>query len=217
MADFATMIASVSANLIDPSNTAISEQTVKNYLNKSLEYWKYRRFWFNEVNDTASLVSQDPDFPVPADFLVPVVKDGGFVIEYGGVRYPVVKIDTLVYDSLYLANGYGLPRWYARNGNAGYQCWPIPNTDYTLRRHYLRNYDPFSDDTDENDFSEYASDLLELWASYWITSRLRQDREQAAEFKSQAMDVWNQLNVMNNKTNSAGKLTLYSNLLNGVY
>lgn len=214
MATFSEMVTNVSEVIIDPSNTAVSAVQVKKYINKSIDYWKKRRFWFNEVNDTDTLTAQSPDFPYPDDFLVPVIKDGGFVIEYGGVRWPLSKIDMPVYDALYLSNGYGLPRWYARNGDAEYQCYPIPDQAYTVRFHYLKEYEALSANDDTNDFTDHASDLIEMWSAYWIVSRLRQDMGDGDALKEQAMDQYRQLQVMTDKANSAGKLTLYSTLTN---
>lgn len=216
MATFGDMVTNVSEVIIDPSNTAVSVAQVKKYINKSIDYWKKRRFWFNEVNDTATLTAQSPDFPYPTDFLVPVIKDGGFVVEYGGVRWPLSKIDMPVYDQLYLSNGYGLPRWYARNGDAEYQCYPIPDQNYTVRRHYLKDYEDLSDEADTNDFTDHASDLIEMWSAYWIVSRLRQDMGDGEGLQTQAMDQYRQLQVMTDKANSAGKVTIYSTLTNAI-
>lgn len=217
MANFGDIVTNVSQIIIDPNNTAVDVATVKTYVNKAIAYWKLRRFWFNEVNDTATLTTHDNAFPYPSDFLVPALKDDGFCIEYSGIRYPMAKISEPAYDSFYIANGYGLPTWYARTGSDEYRCWPIPNMDYTVRRHYLRDYEDLVNDADTNDFTDYASDLIEAWASYRIASRLRQDLVDADELQKQAMDEYRQLRVMTNKANATGKIALSSNLLVGAY
>lgn len=217
MATFAEMVTFVSKRLIDPTNTAVSEDDVEEGINDAIRYWKYRRFWFNEVSDTATLTAQDPDFPYPDDFLVPVIQDGGFVVEYGGVRWPLSKIDMPVFDGLFLSNGYGLPRWYARNADLEYQCYPIPDQAYTVRRHYLKEYEALSDGTDTNDFTDHAARLIETWALANLVAELRQDTDMTEYYRKANADEYRQLRVMTDKANSAGKLTLYSILTNTLY
>lgn len=217
MANLGDMTTYVAKRLIDPSNTAVSTDDIHEALNDAVRYWKYRRFWFNEANDTATMTQDDPSFPYPDDFLVPALKDDGFAIEFAGIRYPLSKVSEGVYDGLFIANGQGLPRWYARTGSDEYQCYPIPDQNYTVRRHYLRDYVPLSDDADTNDFTDNAARLIQYWALGDLTDDIRQDSEQAAKFYTKAGDAFRQLLVMTNKANAAGKLTLHSNLLAGAY
>lgn len=207
----------VAKRLIDPSSTAVSTDDIHEALNDAVRYWKFRRFWFNEANDTATMTQGDPSFPYPDDFLVPALKDDGFAIEFAGIRYPLVKVSEGVYDGLYISNGQGLPTWYARTGSDEYQCYPIPDQNYTVRRHYLRDYVALSDDSDTNDFTDNAARLIELWTLANLTGDIRQDQDQASAFRAAAQDEYRQLQVMTNKANAAGKLTLHSNLLAGVY
>ncbi len=213
MATFADMTTYMSKRLIDPSNTAVSADDVKQEINNSISYWKFRRFWFNEVTDTTTLTAQDPEIPFSGVMLVPSMQDDGFCIEYGDARYPLQKVNTPQYDANYLPNGYGLPRWYARNSTDGYQCYPVPDQDYTLRRHYLKDYEDLEEDADTNDFTVYAFRLIELWGLANLIAELRQDIPNMSEYyRTAANDEYRQLCVMNNKANSAGKLTIYSAL-----
>jgi hypothetical protein len=205
------LTAYISARLIDPSGTAVSSEQVEDGVNEAVRYWKKRRFWFNEANDTATLTAQDPSFPYPDDFLVPALKDDGFCIEYSNMRYPLVKISEPAYDALYLGNGYGLPEYYARTGSDEYRCYPIPDQAYTVRRHYLRDYDELTDSDDENDFTEHADRLIALWTLGNLTDELRQDTAMADRYYKKAEDEYRQLNVMNTKVNATGKLTIHSN------
>lgn len=218
MSNLGSMTTYISKRLIDTSNTAVSVPDVQEGINNSIRYWKFRRFWFNEANDTSTLTANSNAFPYPSDFLVPVMQDDGFCIEYSGIRYPLIKIEEAVYDGLYIENGLGLPRWYARTGSDEYRCYPIPNINYTVRRHYLRDYTDLVNDNDTNDFTNYASRLINLWTLADLTSELRQDDTDMGEYyRNAAMDEWRQLRVMTNKANSAGKVTLYSDLMTGVY
>jgi len=210
MATLSEMQVYISKRLLDPNNTVVSLSDITEAINDSINYWKKRRFWFNEVSDTATILNQDPSFPYPADFLVPATGDNGFNIHYGNMRYPLVKISQGQYDALFLDNGYGLPQWYARLGNEEYRCYPIPDRDYTVGRHYLKTYEPLVSPTDTNDFTENADRLISLWATANLIAELRQDDKMEAYFRSAANDQYQNLGVMTSKANASGKLTIDS-------
>lgn len=213
MATFADIRNQVSKRLLDPNAIAVSSADVGQAINSSVSYWSFRRFWFNEVSDSATLTAQSGSFPYPSDFLVPATKDDGFNIEYSSMRYPLVKITQQEYDAMYLSNGYGIPRWYARMGDDQYQCYPLPDQNYTVNRHYLKNYVPLVNDGDENDFTTYAARLLVLWTCADLNAELRQDDKMEAYFRARAGDEYKNLRVMSNKSNSTDRLTLNSYLL----
>jgi hypothetical protein len=214
-ANFGQLTTYVSNRLIDPNNTAVSVADVQMAINQAISYWKFRRFWFNEVNDQATMTQGSVSFPYPANFLVPALQDDGFYILYGNVKYPLVKVDEGTMDSLYLANGYGLPRWYGRMGNSEYQCYPIPDQNYTVGRHYLEDYPDLLVNTDANDFTNFAQRLIALWALANLTSELRQDTPGTGDYyRTAAQDEYRNLRVLTNKKNAAGKVTIYSQLNN---
>lgn len=212
MATFGAMVTYVQKRLIDPNGTAVDVSDVQDGINDSIAYWKFRRFWFNEVLDTATLTVQDSTIPLPVSgFLVPATEVDGFYIDYGNCRYVLAKDIQQNYDDAYLTNGYGLPRWYARVGQ-NYVCWPIPDQAYTIGRHYLKDYPALVNATDTNDFSVYAARLIELWALANLSAELRQDTDMATYYDGRAQNEYRNLRVMTNKTNGSGKLSIYSQL-----
>lgn len=215
MATFGDMTTYISKRLIDPTNTAVDVSDVQQAINDSIAYWKFRRFWFNEISDTAILTAQDASFPYPDEFLVPATDDDGFYIQYGNVRYPMVKTTMQVYDALYLSNGYGLPKWYARLGNQQYQCYPIPDQAYTVGRHYIKDYAALSTSGDANDFTTNAARLIELWALGNLVTELRQDANMGDYYRSASQNEYRNLRVLTDKMNGSGKLTIYSQLVGG--
>lgn len=214
--NFGEMKTYVSKRLIDPSNTAVSANDVGQGINDSIAYWKFRRLWFNEVKDQVTIAEHDPIIPVIGDgVLVPSTQYDGFYIEYGNVRYPLVKISQMEYDNLFLTNGYGMPLWYSRIGSDEadeYVAYPIPDRDYTLGRHYLKDYDDLVADDDENDFTVNAPRLINLWALCNLTAELRQDLAMSDSYNSRTQDEYRQLRVLTNKKNASGHVTLYSAL-----
>lgn len=213
MPTFSAMKTYVAKRLLDPNGTAVSADDVGQAINDAIDYWKFRRFWFNEINDTATLTAEDPVFPVPSDFLVPAMDDDGFNIRYGNIVYPLVKITQSQFDGIFLTNGYGLPSWYARVGQE-YKCYPIPDQAYTVGRHYLRDYDALVNPSDTNDFTDNASRLINLWALANLSAELRQDDKMETYYRSAADNEYKNLMVMTRKSNASGKLSINSFLTN---
>ena len=207
MATLADVQSAVSERLLDPGNEAVSAASVVSSINDSIAYWKFRRFWFNEVRDTATLTQSVGTIPLPSDFLVPVSDDDGFAIEYSNMRYPLRKVSQQEYDGAYLDNGFGLPRTYARIGQE-YKVFWLPDQNYTISRHYLKDYAALVAPTDENDFLVYATRLITLWTLANLSAELRQDDKMEAYYRSAANDELNNLNRMTMKSNGTGRLSL---------
>lgn len=209
MATFLQLQTAVSKKLLDPSNTAVALSDVKEAINNAVDYWKFRRFWFNTVRDSASLTAQSGTIPIPTDFLVPFSDDNGFTIEYSNMRYPLKKVGQQQYDGLWLGNGYGLPSVYA-NLSGSYQCYPLPDRAYTIRRNYLKEYTALSADGDTNDFTTYAPRLIEYWALANAHRDFRQDATMSDAFFNSAQAEYNNLSIMTAKSNATGSLAIHS-------
>lgn len=211
MATLAEIRVWVSKRLQDPNNTAVSASDVDGLINEALSYWENERFYFNEVTDTTTLAQGNPSIPIPADWLCPSVDDC-FVIEYSGIRYPLKKISEIMYNSFYLSNGVGQPWYFAREANAEYQCYPIPDRDYTLRRFYIRSYDDLVADGDSNDFTNLATNLIKYTAAAYGSRDFRQDLQMYQSFMQQANAEEQSLMNITRKSNATGSTTIYSML-----
>ncbi len=210
MANFGQMKTFVSKRLQDSNNTAVSLSDVGDLINQALDYWKNTRFYFNEITDTATLTRQNTAIPLPSDWLCPSI-DNCFVIEYSGIRYPLVKLSEMEYNAGYLANGIGQPMWFSRQADTEYKCYPIPDRDYTVRRFYLRDYEPFVNDSDTNAFSEKAAGLLEYTAAAWGSRDFRQDMAMHDAFWAQVDREKKDALQTTKKDNAKGYVSTYSN------
>ena len=212
MATFGEMQTSVSKRLLDPENVAVSSSDVADSINSSIKYWKFRRFWFNEVNDNVTLTIENGTLPVTGDFLVSTMKDDGFNVEYSDQRYPLKKISQSEYDGAWLGNGFGIPKYYARIGTT-YQVYPLPDRAYTVNRHYIKDYGDLTDTAETNDFTINADRLIELWTLANMSAEFRQDTVMETYYRAAADDEYRNLRVMTDKSNSTGRLTLHSTLI----
>lgn len=212
MATFAQLQTRVSKRLLDAFQTAVSESDVKDAINDAVDYWKFRRFWFNTVRDTDTLTAQSGVIPLPTGFLVPLSDDAGFEIEWSNMRYILRKLDQAQYDGVWLGNGYGLPRFYANNAGV-YSVYPLPDRDYTIRRNYLKDYVPLNLDADTNDFTIFAPRLITFWALANLYRDFRQDDKMSDAFFNSAQTEYQNLLVMTTKSNATGGLALQSQLI----
>lgn len=209
MATFGEIQTAVSKRLLDPNNVSVSLSDVADSINNAIRYWKFRRFWFNEVDDSVTLTIEDGTLPVTGDFLVSTMKDDGFNIEYSDQRYPLKKISTSRYDSRWLGNGFGLPKFYARMGTT-YEVYPLPDRAYTVNRHYIKDYSDLVNAGDTNDFTINADRLITLWTLANMSAEFKQDDKMEAYYDGAARDEYRQLGVMTSKTNGTGRLTQHS-------
>lgn len=212
MATFGELQTAVSKRLLDASNTAVSASDVAAAINESIAYWKFRRFWFNEVTDSVSLTAQNSVIPETGDILVPNSENGSFSIQYSDMRYQLTKINQEDYNNLWLGNGYGIPQYYARIGDE-YHMYPLPDRNYDLKRTYLKEYAALVNDSDTNDFTNYAYRLIRLWTVADLIAEFRQDEKMESYFRNSANDAYRQLQVMSDKSDGSGSLSLNSSLL----
>jgi len=199
----------VSKRLQDPSHTAVSASDVDALINQAIRYWKDSRFFFNEVTDTATLTQGDATIPIPSDWLCPAI-DNCFVIEYSGIRYPLRKVSEVEYNGIFLSNGVGQPNIFTKQANSGYQCYPIPDRAYTVRRFYLKEYTALSGGSATNDFTTYAEALIKYTAVAYGSRDLRQDVQMYQAFIDQANTEEQALINVTRKNNATGSLTIYS-------
>lgn len=209
MATFAELKTETSELLLDPSNTAISAATVAASINASIAYWKFRRFWFNEGTYDSTMIVDDPVIYLPSDFLVEMPMNAGFVINYSGARYPLVKYNPKEFDDIYSDDNSGLPQIYTLKDGV-YNAHPIPDSAYVCKVWYLKDYVTLSADGDTNDFTNNASDLIKYWALSKLYAERRQDEKMSEYYSARAIDEYDNLQIRNSKSNKTGHLTIHS-------
>lgn len=213
MSNFAQMKTWVSKRLLDSLNTSVSSEDVGEMINQAIDDWKKRRFWFNEKTETVMLTTSDNSIPLPSDYYIPSLDFGSFVIEYSGIRYPLEKLSESQYNNYYLSNGIGQPMWYSKQASPdGYVVYPIPDKDYTLRCFYLKEYEQLSSDSDTNDWTTVAQDLIKYQALAYGMNDFRQDFTAADRFQKMAETQYQNLLLRTRKENATGHLTNYSSL-----
>ena len=226
----ATLEGRIASRLIDPSSIAVPLSAIDTAINDSVTFWKTRMFYFNQrqidltldvspaldgsatsdpfvlgYGNTNSLYPNAPVLPQNFLFENP---ENGFTIPYNYLTYNLKKESQAIYDNANL-RGVGLPYIYCfRNGN--YEIYFYPQIPYTLRVNYYSEYPPLVSPTDNNDFTNYATKLIEYDATARLLSDLRLDDERADRMNARAQTEYVNLKSRSRKQDATGHLTVDS-------
>jgi hypothetical protein len=202
MATFGELQTQVSSRLKDPNNTSVSASIVADVLNEALQYWSKKPYWFNEFRDVVTLTEDDPVLTLTTDAQY-VFDTGGITIDYANTRWPVKKITSDEYDCLNV-QGRGIPyAWVYRNG--GYELYGYPDAAYTALVRGIKNYTDLSGDSDTNDFTINAPDLLRYEALARLYGEFRQDPKMEAYYAARATNEHTNLRQATNRLNGSGE------------
>jgi len=192
----------------DPNNTVVSSADLDLAINDSLDYWKHKRFWFNEEEDAAvTFVSGTAAVAdMPTDILY-TLKKGGFVIDYQDSRYELTRVTSSQYDAMNNETQ-ALPKYYTyRNG--GYEVYPYPDQAYTGVVRYIKDYSDLSDSNTSNDFSNNAPMLLLYDAASRLQAERQQDEKMEAYFTARMREEEKNLLSRTNRNNATGTIAVY--------
>lgn len=203
MSTLAELRTRISKRLLDKNNVAVSTSDVDLAINDAVDYWKQRRFWFNETSTTVVLTIDDPVIPMPADFLFEITT-GGFIIDYAQTRWKLTKVNLASYE-LNNTEGKGLPFSYTYKGGQ-WLMYYYPDQAYNLEITYIKDYDLLEDDSDTNDFTNLASRLIEYDALSRLQAEIRQDEKMEAYYTARAENEANNLFQRANKVSGTGML-----------
>ena len=226
----ATLQGRIASRLIDPSSVAVPVAAITTAVNDSVAFWSTRMFYFNQYvanltldvshaldgsatsdpyvlgyENTNALYPNAPVLPQNFGFEDP---ENGFTIPYNYLTYNLKKESQAIYDNANL-RGVGLPYIYTyRAGN--YEIYFLPQIAYTLRVNYYAAYQPLVNSTDSNDFTNYATKLIEYDATARLLSDLRLDDERADRMNARAQIEYVNLKSRSRKQSATGHLTVDS-------
>ena len=212
MATLGALITAVSKRLLDTSNTIVSTADIADSINAAIRYYKYYRFWFNEGEATLTLSEATGDITLPTNFLIDLPNNEAFTIVYNDVRYPLVKLDSANFN-LENSEQEGMPYCYTFRSNS-YECYYVPDQDYTAECRFLKEYDDFETDGDDNnssnDFTTYAERLIMYNALSRLHGELRQDEKMENYYSARAEDELKNLQRRTQMQVASGSLTVES-------
>jgi len=205
MADFGTLKQEISEKLSDGDMIDPSESQIGNSLNRTIDRYRKKHFWFNEATAVITLNSGDAVVPnIPDDFGQLVVPNA-LTVKFSNAFYPLEKLTSLKYDMLNV-EGLGLPSGYVYR-NRQIELYYYPDQDYTLFLRYLKKYEPLVDNNDVNDFTENAEDLIVAKTVADCYVDYRRSPEDAAVYESIAKDEYSILMDEMRDRSATGYLT----------
>lgn len=208
MATFGDLQTKASARLKDADNTAVSAPIVASVVNDAIEYWAKKRFWFNEFQETIALVQNDPKLPALSTPNLYLLKNDGIVIDYANTRWPVRQISPAEYDSVNV-QGRGIPYAFCQRNN-GYELYWYPDADYSAIVRGVKDYARFAEDgsanTQTNDFTDEAADLILYETLSRLFGEFRQDPKMETYYTNRAKNEYWNLQRQTQRMKSTGRI-----------
>lgn len=183
MADLQTIRNRVARKVQDPDFTgSITAAIVDDEINRAIRFYERYRFNFNEDLADITLTADNQVLPsIPSDLSSPLYVNGLMVID-SQVKVNLIKLAP---DQFFDRDQDQTGRpyyWTYRDGQ--FLVLPTPQQAYTLKFRYLKSYTALSLDTDTNDFTDNAEDLIMLHAVKNLYAEDKQDPESAAYYQA---------------------------------
>jgi len=188
---------------------------VNDQINSTISLYSSDTWWFTEAIETGLCVVGDPILPVPEDFGA-FLEPNGVVVQQNNVRYPVMKITPLQYDTIYVGSGVsldplslgatGLPRFYTYRDQRIELYYP-PNFEYTYYIYYKKLYADLTTDDESNDFTNFCTRLIEYQTLADCYRDYRSDAEMAAIYDAKVKTEYLSIAQQSYERTATGNLT----------
>lgn len=164
-------------------------------INRAIKYYEKEPFWFKETTGTFSTSSGTKIYTtatIPTD----ISKIDRMEVVVSGNDQPLTEVTFDEIEDIDFSHQTGIPDRFAFYSNSIY-LYPIPNGTYTIRLAYTKTYAQLSADSDTNDWTTEAEDLIECRALWTLYSRTIKDDEEANKYKAAEEDA---LQALRSKT-----------------
>lgn len=202
MATFGALKTQASARIQDRLNTSVPASEVGDAINAAIRYWKNKIFWFNQVNQDVTLNTGDPVIPGVSALVIDSIR-----LLDNNYTYDLEVWDNRYYDA---QNLFGRGRPYAYTWRDGrYETYWYPDRAYQLKISGTKDYSDLVNDSETNDFTVYADQLILYDALSRLTAELRTDPTISDYYATRRQDEFNNLNARTNQTIGTGRATVY--------
>lgn len=161
-------------------------------INRAIEYHEKERFWFNETSGTLTTVANQESYSSSDAAFIANILDVDLVrITFATTdKEELDRKDFNYIQELNNGNSTGRPTYWAWYQNKIYLSI-IPNAAWTITVFYQKKYSStqLSGDSDTNDFTSYAEDLIEARARAWLYARVIKDVDQAQIAKTEEAEA----------------------------
>lgn len=187
-------LAQLRSRIADDLNRTDLNTQIDTAINRAIEYYNNREdFWFSETTATFSTVANQEEYGVSDGIPDDIADIDRLELILTSTNKPEIFASTFEWlKDVNVGQGTGQPTDYAFYQSKIY-LYLIPNQVYTIKMYYKKTYDELVSDSETNDYTVYARDLIEARASYWLYSRVLKDAESAAMSKTEENDALNAL------------------------
>lgn len=197
-------------NIADDINRSDLSTQIDKAINRAIRFYRRDRFWFQETSGTFATVASQQAYStadgIPSDIAeidyVKITYQSNWIVELDPVTLQEVQ-------NLNIGNYTGKPEKYAFYQQKFY-LWPIPDAAYTVTVFYTKNYSDLSSGSDSNDYTNYAQELIENRARWWLNMRIIKDMEGAKGDKEMEIESLNALRAESERYISSGQITATS-------
>ena len=177
-------------------------------INSTIDFYENDYFWFTQ--DIVTLQATEGSrilAGIPSDFKMGI-EPNALVIIQGNIRYPLVHVTPLAFDTLDV-DAQGRPIWYTyRDGN--FELYYIPDQAYDVRLFYRKNYTDLANDADTNDFTNFTPRLIEYRTLADLLLDYREDEARGAQYLGRAAEEYKQIMSETYNRTSTGNLSIES-------
>jgi hypothetical protein len=203
MSTFSEMVSEIADDL---GRTDLTSQ-IKEAINRAIKHYEKERFYFNETTNTLTTLANQQAYGT-ADGLPSTIKEIDVIkLTLSATNKPELEKRSYHYiQSMDIANLSSQPTDYAWYQSKLY-LYPIPDSVYTLTISHQKSYTALSADSDENDWTTEAEDLIEAHAKWWLYKKKILDKEKADEAVEDEQIALAALREKSRKLMSIGRLT----------
>lgn len=206
MANLGTLKQRVLRKYKGSTSSAFEAQAVA-AINDAIEYFNREELWFREATATLTLVAGSGDLSghasFPTDFWF-LRGNAPIIVTQSSQNYQLEKLSASEFDDINKGNS-GRPRYY-RELSGNIEIYPLPDTTYSCQVRYIKQYDDLVSDSDSNDWTVYAPQLIEARALASLYLSEGHDATMASYWQNQEEQQARALRVTHNRRVATGNL-----------
>lgn len=161
----------------DLNRTDLTTQ-IKKAITRAILYYQKEPFWFKETSATFSTVANQKAYSTTDTSITDISRIHLVEATINSANYELDAHDIKWVESKNPNNAIGVPTDYAW-WQSKFYIYLVPNAIYTITIWYTKLYTALSADSDANDWTVYAEDLIEARARAWIYARILKDADNA--------------------------------------
>lgn len=196
----------------DLNRTDLTEQ-IKKAINRAIQRYQKKKFWFQETTASFSLVAGQEVYVFGVGSVPSDIQDiTSLTLERtANDDYPIYRTTFQEIRRLNDTQGTstGTPNLWTLY-NESFYFSPVPNDTDTINLYYYQNYADLVNDADTNDFTNNAQDLIEARARWWINLRVLKDRASASDDKQEELEALFAINEQNKNFQSSRGIQPYA-------